>query len=114
MKFILMILDNPKAHAKLSEADFIRILKEHEAFGTELASRNKLVDGQRLRPEESARIRFENGERIIVDGPFAEAKEVVGGYYVIECASRQEALEWARKCPIFETDAVEVRAVWEA
>jgi hypothetical protein len=114
MKFMLMILDNVKAQANLQPGDLDRIVKEHSQFAASLAAQKKLVDGQRLRPDnESTRITIEKGKRVVSDGPYPETKEILGGYYLIDCASKQEAIEWAKKCPIFESDAVELRPIWE-
>jgi len=68
---------------------------------------------ERLRPEdEASRVRVKAGQRQVMDGPFAETKEVLGGFYLLECASKEEALEWAKKVPIREGGYVDVRPVW--
>ncbi len=64
-------------------------------------------------PSTGARISFEGGEPRVTDGPFAEAKEVVGGYWMIEVDSREEAIEWAKRCPGSENEVIEVRQVQE-
>jgi hypothetical protein len=61
----------------------------------------------------SARVNFKSGKSTVTDGPFAEAKEVVGGYWVIEVKSREEALEWASRIPGRDTEAVEVRRLFD-
>jgi hypothetical protein len=63
-------------------------------------------------PAEGARVNFAGGEVSVTDGPFAEAKEVVGGYWLIQARSKQEAVEWASRCP-GENCAIEVRRVYE-
>jgi hypothetical protein len=65
-------------------------------------------------PSEGARVSASGGERTVTDGPFAEAKEVVGGYWIIQAKSIQEAVEWASRCPLGEGDMIEVRQVYEA
>lgn len=60
-----------------------------------------------------ARVSFATGEPIVTDGPFAEAKEVLGGYWMIEVASREEAIAWARKCPASANEIIEIRQVQE-
>jgi len=64
-------------------------------------------------PSEGARVSFNGGKPLVTDGPFAETKEVVGGYWLIEVASRDEAIEWARRCPASENETIEVRRVFE-
>jgi len=60
-----------------------------------------------------ARVSFANGEPIVTDGPFAEAKEVLGGYWMIEVGSREEAIAWAKKCPASANEVIEIRQVQE-
>jgi hypothetical protein len=64
-------------------------------------------------PSMGARVSFEGGKPRVTDGPFAEAKEVLGGYWVIQVRSREEAIEWAKRCPGGENEVIEVRQVQE-
>ena len=64
-------------------------------------------------PSVGARVSFATGEPIVPDGPFAEAKEVLGGYWMIEVASRAEAIAWAKKCPASANEIIEIRQVQE-
>ena len=64
-------------------------------------------------PSMGARVTFAGGKPKVTDGPFAEAKEVLGGYWMIEVNSRQEAIEWAKKCPGSENCVIEIRQVQE-
>lgn len=64
-------------------------------------------------PSMGARVSFATGEPVVTDGPFAEAKEVLGGYWMIEVASREEAIAWARKCPASTNEIIEIRQVQE-
>ena len=64
-------------------------------------------------PSMGARVSFSGGKPQVSDGPFAEAKEVLGGYWMIDVGSREEAIEWARRCPAGENDVIEVRRVQE-
>jgi hypothetical protein len=64
-------------------------------------------------PSMGARVSFEGGKPKVVDGPFAEAKEVVGGYWMIDVKSREEAIEWASRCPGGPNEVIEVRQVQE-
>ena len=61
----------------------------------------KMVHGERLRPDgEASRVRLKAGQRQVTDGPFTETKEVLGGFYLIDCDSMKEAVEWAKKIPL--------------
>jgi hypothetical protein len=64
-------------------------------------------------PSMGARVSFKGGKPTVTDGPFAEAKEVLGGYWVIEVKSRHEAIEWAKRCPATESETIEIRQVQE-
>jgi len=65
-------------------------------------------------PSMGARVTFAGGKPKVTDGPFAEAKEVLGGYWVIDVKSKEEAIEWAKRCPASENETIEVRQVMEA
>jgi hypothetical protein len=64
-------------------------------------------------PSTGARVSFKSGKPTVTDGPFAESKEVVGGYWMIQVKSRQEALDWAARCPALDNEIIEVRQVFE-
>jgi hypothetical protein len=64
-------------------------------------------------PSMGARVSFATGKPIVTDGPFTEAKEVLGGYWMIDVASRDEAIAWAKKCPASENEIIEIRQVQE-
>ncbi|MDB5534398.1 MAG: hypothetical protein JWO28_2713 [Hyphomicrobiales bacterium] len=70
------------------------------------------LDGLRP-PSEGARVSFTRGKPTVIDGPFAEAKEVLGGYWIIQVASREEAIEWAKRCPGGDNETIEIRQVQE-
>ena len=64
-------------------------------------------------PSMGARVTFSGGKPTVTDGPFAEAKEVLGGYWMIQVKSKEEAIEWARRCPASDNEVIEVRQVQE-
>jgi hypothetical protein len=84
------------------------------AYNEELNKAGVLLSLDGLRPPaDGARLKFSGGKPAVTDGPFAEAKEVVGGYWVIQASSKEEAVEWASRCPAAEGDMIEVRRVFE-
>ena len=114
MKFILMIHGNESAEARRSEAEMKQVVGGHMRVAQELRAAGKMLHGERLRGQgEATRLRTKAGQIQLTDGPFAETKEVVGGFYLIDCASKAEAVEWASKLPISEEGFIEVRPVWE-
>jgi hypothetical protein len=70
------------------------------------------LDGLRP-PSAGARVSFANGKAVVTDGPFSEAKEVIGGYWMIQVKSKEEAIEWAKRCPGSPNEVLEVRQVME-
>ncbi|HEX3862412.1 MAG TPA: YciI family protein [Stellaceae bacterium] len=64
-------------------------------------------------PSTGARVSFAGGKPVVTDGPFTESKEVVGGYWMIEVASRDEAIAWAKRCPASDNEVIEIRQVHE-
>ena len=64
-------------------------------------------------PSAGARVSFAGGKPLVIDGPFAETKEVIGGYWMIQVKSKEEAIEWAKRCPASENEVIEVRQVQE-
>ena len=83
-------------------------------FNEELAKAGALIALDGLHPSsKGARVRFAHGKPEVTDGPFIEAKEVIGGYWIIEAESKEEAIQWARRCPAADGDIIEVRQVFE-
>jgi hypothetical protein len=97
MRFILLLKGDPPADA---EPD-IELIKAMGRYGEELAQAGILLATEGLFPSASgARVVYANGKRTVVDGPFAEAKELIAGFYLIDVKSREEAIEWASRCPV--------------
>ena len=83
-------------------------------YNEDLAKAGVLLALDGLHPTaKGARIRFKGGKRTVSDGPFTEAKELVGGYWMLQVKSKAEALEWASRCPASEGDMLELRQVFE-
>jgi hypothetical protein len=79
-------------------------------FSDELKARGLLVSSESLRSDtEGARVQVRNGKTVLVDGPFSESKEMVGGFFLLDCESREQAITIARECPAAECATIEVR-----
>ena len=114
MRYMLLICSDDKAAPPAPRAEMEAIVQGNRRFSEELQAAGKVVGGERLRPEgEASRVRFKAGHRQVMDGPFAETKEALGGFYLIECDTREEAIEWAKKIPLREGGFVEVRPIWQ-
>lgn len=115
MRYLLMIYSDESHYARMSEAEYGKLMADYGSFTAELEQSGRFQDGQRLRPvAEATTVRVRNGDTMITDGPFAETKEQIGGFYLIEAESLDEAQEWARKIPTASYGSIEVRPVWEA
>lgn len=115
MRFIITAQPGPNGsqpdpNAPLDEQLFSTYMK----FNEEMHKAGVLVAAEGLKPGgEVARVEAKKGRRAVVDGPFTESKELVGGFYIIEVESQQEAIEWALKCPtgLGFDDVLEIRAL---
>jgi hypothetical protein len=89
-------------------------MAKYGAFGEEMGRRGVLEGGARLRPTSDATsVRVRDGEIVTFDGPFAETKEQMGGYYVVNCKDLDEAIEIAAKIPGAAEGCIEVRPIWD-
>ena len=97
--FMLLLSDDPAEYADLSPAELQAIVARYSAWSRGLAERGKLRDGQKLRDEGGRTVRTEAGSLVVRDGPYAELREVVSGYFVVEAAHYDEAVAIAASCP---------------
>ena len=112
MKFTLLLWGDEGQWADMSEEEAAAEMARWEEYTDQLTAAGALVSGEGLQPSPTSKtLRIENGERIVTDGPFAETKEQLGGFYVIECESFDDALEWASKVPSAEHGPTEIRPV---
>jgi hypothetical protein len=90
------------------------MIDRYAVFGQEVRDAGKFVAAGRLRPTSTASsVRVRDGQLEVTDGPFAETKEQLGGYYLLECDDLDEAIAYARKIPASEHGSIEVRPIWE-
>jgi hypothetical protein len=108
-KYMLLLRDEPAAFADVSPEEIQKIIQKYTAWRASLQSR--IVAGNKLKDGEGRVLRKENGKPSIIDGPFAEAKEVMGGFFMLEADSYDQAVELAKTCPHMEFGSIEVRAV---
>jgi hypothetical protein len=100
MRYMLLIYSNEKAEEKMSPEEEDGIKAGHRAVMEETSRRGLLKGAEPLEPTSTATtVRVENGKVLVTDGPFAETKEQLAGYYILDCRDLDEALEWAAKIP---------------
>jgi hypothetical protein len=92
-----------------------KLLTEMGAFNEKLSQAGVLVAGEGLRPtSQGKRVRFSGAEPIVIDGPFAETKELIGGFWIWKVKSMDEAVEWLKQAPFGGGEEVEIRPIFEA
>ena len=110
MRFMVLVPGSPESEA--GEKPSTELLEAMTKYNEELAKAGVMLAGEGLLPtSEGARIRFEGEQRTVTDGPFAEAKEVVAGYWIWECGSREEAIAWLEKAPFDGGTEIELRQI---
>ena len=111
-QFLILITGDERAMAKATVEQQKEVMASYMKYSADLKSAGVMLGGEGLEPSASgARISWKEGHKVVTDGPFTEAKEVIAGFYMIDVKSRDEALEWAAKCPGAKLGAVEVRTV---
>jgi len=113
MEYLFLIMDNDQALDKLSEAERMAVFQTHFTLTAKMDAAGVKRDGRPLQPPSTATtIRSTDGaDRVISDGPYAETKEHLGGYYLVDVADLDEALDWAKQIPLPPGQSVEVRPV---
>ncbi|MGH2625020.1 MAG: YciI family protein, partial [Anaerolineales bacterium] len=112
MRYVVLVKANKDSEAGVLPDE--KMLTEMGKFNQELADAGVMLAGEGLHPSsKGARVAFSGDKRTVTDGPFAEAKELVAGYWVWKVKSKEEALDWAKRIP-FREGEVELRQVYEA
>ncbi len=113
MQYLLMLYSEEGQWSKMTKAEQEQGMAAYGAYGEALKKAGALVGSNRLQPSSSATtVRVANGKSQVLDGPFVDSKEQVGGYYLIDVADLDAALSWAARCPGSGHGVIEVRPVW--
>lgn len=114
MRFMMLMISKGYETAEPGAVPDAEAIRTMMRYNEELHQAGILLAVDGLHPPSmGARVTFEGGRPRVTDGPFAEAKEVLGGYWMIQVRSREEAIEWASRCPAGPNEIVEVRQVQE-
>ncbi|MFN8471004.1 MAG: YciI family protein [Anaerolineae bacterium] len=118
MRFMMLMIPsnqvpddrNPEKGAMPNDEDIAAMM----AYNTEMVKAGILLGGEGLQPSaKGARVTWSGGKPVVTDGPFTEAKEVIGGYWMIRVGSKDEAVAWAKRCPVGDGVTIEIRQVFE-
>jgi hypothetical protein len=113
MNYLLLIYGNEAAMAAASKADAEKVTGAYMAYTEAMKKAGAYVGGERLRPTSAATtVRGSNGSTKVLNGPYAETKEQLGGYYMIDVPDLDAALSWASRCPGAAHGSIEVRPIW--
>jgi hypothetical protein len=114
MRYALMIALDENAGLRDPELQNDEISPEYAAFMKDAAERGVLLGGERLRlTSDATTVRVRNGETLTVDGPFAETKEQLAGFFLVDCKNLDEAIDVASRIPGAKDGSIEVRPIWE-
>ena len=115
MRFMMIMKPNiSEANWLEPSAEALAGMSTMSKYNDELTKAGMLLAHDGLQaPTKGARVAFAGGKATVTDGPFAEAKELIGGYWMIEARSKDEAVQWASRCPAADGDVIEVRQVYE-
>jgi hypothetical protein len=97
--FLLLLYDNPAAWQNVTPEQMQKVIEEYMAWGQKLGQEGKLESGQKLKDEGGRVVRLQANQFNVVDGPYSETKEVIGGFYMIKAKDYAEAVEIAKSCP---------------
>lgn len=115
MKYMLLIYDEEQAFGKMSQAEMGKLIGEYRQFGQAIQASGQYLAGAQLQPTTTATaVRVRDGKRLVTDGPFAETREQLGGYYLIEAKDLDEAIGIAARVPSARIGTIEVRPLVEA
>lgn len=114
MRYLLLIYQNEVEHAKISQEEWNAEYEAYTVFGKEAEQRGVLVSSEALLPTNTATtVRVRSGKTLHTDGPFAETKEQLGGFYLLNCKDLDEAIEFAAKIPSATDGSIEIRPIME-
>ena len=114
MRYLLLICADESSFGAVSPEEAAASMAEYVAFGEEMGRRGVLQGGERLRPTaDSTTVQVREGDVVTADGPFAETKEQIGGYYLVDCKDLDEAIDVAARIPGARHGTIEVRPIWE-
>jgi len=114
MKYMLLLVDDPAQGAQPGSPAYEEEMQEWSAYTDALIKAGAMVGGEALHgPEAATTVTVRGGERVVTDGPFIESKEVLGGYYIIDVADLDAAIEWAARTPNVRSGSVEIRPVMD-
>lgn len=116
MKFMILMIPAVYQGEKKPDSDFVPDadkIKQMGQFNEEMGKALKILDLNGLHPQVTgARVAFAKGKATVIDGPFIESKEVLGGYWLVEAGCKEDVVDWMQKCPAEAGDVIEIRQIF--
>ena len=113
MQYLVMIYASEAEEAKMTPADSGKLMQAYGAYSEALVKAGAMQGGERLRPiADATSVRVRNGKTEVLNGPYADTHEQLGGYYLIDVPDLDAALSWAARCPTSAMGTIEVRPIW--
>jgi hypothetical protein len=110
MEYMILIYADEQLYADMPQAELAAVMAEYGVYEQEMIAAGVMRGGSELAPVHAATtVRLRDGKPVVCDGPFAETKEQLGGYFLIECPTLDEAIQWAAKCPSAAHGSIELR-----
>jgi len=114
MRYLLLIYSQEVPPEQVSPEVWAQVMEDYNKYTADLDKSGVSKVGEALQDTKTATsVRVRDGKKVITDGPFAETKEALGGYYVLNVKNLDEAIEWAAKCPGAKTGTIELRPIME-
>ncbi|MBI3244852.1 MAG: YciI family protein [Chloroflexi bacterium] len=114
MQYLILIYSDEKADASATKEEMDAWMGEYWAYTEAIQKSGAYKGGEALQPTATATtVRVKDGKKVTTHGPFAETKEQLGGYYLIDCKNLDEAIDWAAKCPGARVGSIEVRPIMD-
>ncbi|MGH3099647.1 MAG: YciI family protein [Thermoleophilia bacterium] len=114
MKYLLTIYNDESGFADVTPEQVQQVMAAYEAFGREVTEAGVMLGGEGLQPSGTATtVKVRDGQTLTSDGPFADTREQLGGYYLLDCRDLDEAIGWAAKIPGAQNGTIEVRPVMD-
>jgi hypothetical protein len=114
MRYLLLIYGDESRYAQMSEAELAADMKQWDEYTAALKEAGASPGGEALQPISTATsVRDDNGSPLVTDGPFAETREQLGGYYMLDVENLDEAIKWAHRCPGSRFGTIELRPIQE-
>jgi len=111
MKYMLLIYGNKETWDALGELGLDNVMATHHQLSEELTASGEMIDNMGLTTEGAQVVRIQDGQTLVTDGPFTESKEVLAGYYLVDCASPERAAQIAARLPEAPYSPIEIRPV---